>query len=315
MTISNLSKQLIFMAVFLYIVFSWTQIWIKLNFSHAHVGNHWKCSKCNCILFVELCFNVWNLIIHNFCIVFCSPRRQSSSLSSLLWGRWPTCRCPVFRQAACSGFTTWQQQILFICCLSPSLEPCSSSWRSATYYPTCQNVIVTEEYHHPGLSPGWWSLVMNGWMCTFHCNHHKSSLLVGCRVRYRQPQPARHEDGVQDHAFHHPPPHHQLPHGQSVDHLHHFFFLVGYPQLKHLKHTAEFALKVSKIILFSIKPQAVFTYWLTSNCFSLAQVALLRHPVIRTKLNIPERIKHPASVMPQNDGFIESMKKGSCLGL
>uniref|UniRef100_A0A671V0G1 OXA1L mitochondrial inner membrane protein n=1 Tax=Sparus aurata TaxID=8175 RepID=A0A671V0G1_SPAAU len=57
-------------------------------------------------------------------------------------------------------------------------------------------------------------------------------------------------------------------------------------------------------------PTAVFTYWLTSNCFSLAQVALLRHPVIRTKLNIPERIKHPASVMPQNDGFIESMKKG-----
>ncbi|XP_036968589.1 mitochondrial inner membrane protein OXA1L [Acanthopagrus latus] len=57
-------------------------------------------------------------------------------------------------------------------------------------------------------------------------------------------------------------------------------------------------------------PTAVFTYWLTSNCFSLAQVALLRHPVIRTKLNIPERIQHPPSVMPQNDGLIESMKKG-----
>lgn len=58
----------------------------------------------------------------------------------------------------------------------------------------------------------------------FISNHHTSSLLVGCRVRYRQPQSARHEDGVQDHAFHHPPPHHQLPHGQSVDHLHHSFF-------------------------------------------------------------------------------------------
>ncbi|XP_047447622.1 mitochondrial inner membrane protein OXA1L isoform X2 [Mugil cephalus] len=57
-------------------------------------------------------------------------------------------------------------------------------------------------------------------------------------------------------------------------------------------------------------PTAVFTYWLTSNCFSLGQVALLRHPLVRKKLNIPERITHPASVMPQNEGLIESMKKG-----
>lgn len=57
-------------------------------------------------------------------------------------------------------------------------------------------------------------------------------------------------------------------------------------------------------------PTAVFTYWLTSNCFSLGQVALLRHPLIRDKFKIPERIKHPASAMPQNDGLIESMKKG-----
>lgn len=57
-------------------------------------------------------------------------------------------------------------------------------------------------------------------------------------------------------------------------------------------------------------PTAVFAYWLTSNCFSLGQVALLKHPLIREKLRIPERIKHPASALPQNDGFIESMKKG-----
>uniref|UniRef100_UPI0037E74A48 mitochondrial inner membrane protein OXA1L n=1 Tax=Semicossyphus pulcher TaxID=241346 RepID=UPI0037E74A48 len=57
-------------------------------------------------------------------------------------------------------------------------------------------------------------------------------------------------------------------------------------------------------------PTAVFTYWLTSNCFSLGQVALLRHPLVRDRLGIPERIKHPASAMPQNDGLIESMKKG-----
>ncbi|KAI3376357.1 hypothetical protein L3Q82_016841, partial [Scortum barcoo] len=57
-------------------------------------------------------------------------------------------------------------------------------------------------------------------------------------------------------------------------------------------------------------PTAVFTYWLTSNCFSLGQVALLRHPLIRDKLRIPERIKHPASDLPQNEGVIESIKKG-----
>lgn len=57
-------------------------------------------------------------------------------------------------------------------------------------------------------------------------------------------------------------------------------------------------------------PTAVFTYWLTSNVFSLAQVALLRHPVIRKKLRIPERIEHPPSALPQNEGFFESMKKG-----
>ncbi|XP_040886871.1 mitochondrial inner membrane protein OXA1L [Toxotes jaculatrix] len=57
-------------------------------------------------------------------------------------------------------------------------------------------------------------------------------------------------------------------------------------------------------------PTAVFTYWLTSNCFSLGQVALLRHPLVRERLRIPERIKHPDSAMPQNDGFIASMKKG-----
>lgn len=57
-------------------------------------------------------------------------------------------------------------------------------------------------------------------------------------------------------------------------------------------------------------PTAVFTYWLTSNCFSLGQVALLRHPLIRKKLRIPERITHPASALPENEGFIKSVKKG-----
>lgn len=57
-------------------------------------------------------------------------------------------------------------------------------------------------------------------------------------------------------------------------------------------------------------PTAVFTYWLTSNCFSLGQVALLRHPEVRKRLRIPERIQHPASALPQSEGFFTSMKKG-----
>ncbi|XP_024229325.1 mitochondrial inner membrane protein OXA1L [Oncorhynchus tshawytscha] len=57
-------------------------------------------------------------------------------------------------------------------------------------------------------------------------------------------------------------------------------------------------------------PTAVFTYWMTSNCFSLAQVALLKHPLVRQKLRIPERIEHPTSALPQNDGFFETIKKG-----
>uniref|UniRef100_A0A3Q3G2U3 OXA1L mitochondrial inner membrane protein n=1 Tax=Labrus bergylta TaxID=56723 RepID=A0A3Q3G2U3_9LABR len=44
--------------------------------------------------------------------------------------------------------------------------------------------------------------------------------------------------------------------------------------------------------------------------FKHTPVALLRHPLIRDKLNIPERIKHPASAMPESDGLIKSIKKG-----
>lgn len=47
-------------------------------------------------------------------------------------------------------------------------------------------------------------------------HHTLSPFSVGCRVWFRQPQPASHEDRVQDHASYHPPPHHQLPYGQSV---------------------------------------------------------------------------------------------------
>ncbi|XP_012686319.2 mitochondrial inner membrane protein OXA1L [Clupea harengus] len=57
-------------------------------------------------------------------------------------------------------------------------------------------------------------------------------------------------------------------------------------------------------------PTAVFTYWMTSNLFSLGQVALLRHPVVRDKLCIPERIVHPPSAMPAQEGLFDTIKKG-----
>lgn len=57
--------------------------------------------------------------------------------------------------------------------------------------------------------------------------------------------------------------------------------------------------------------QAVFTYWMTSNLFSLGQVALLRHPAVRKKLRIPAHIIHPTSALPPSEGFVESVRKGT----
>ncbi|XP_078391429.1 mitochondrial inner membrane protein OXA1L isoform X2 [Cetorhinus maximus] len=57
-------------------------------------------------------------------------------------------------------------------------------------------------------------------------------------------------------------------------------------------------------------PTAVFTYWLTSNLYSLVQVGFLRIPAVRRKLKIPDRIKHDPSALPRNEGFLKSMKSG-----
>ncbi|XP_008063470.1 mitochondrial inner membrane protein OXA1L [Carlito syrichta] len=57
-------------------------------------------------------------------------------------------------------------------------------------------------------------------------------------------------------------------------------------------------------------PSAVFVYWLSSNLFSLGQVACLRIPAVRTVLKIPQRVVHdPAKLSPQ-EGFLKSFKKG-----
>ncbi|XP_065270626.1 mitochondrial inner membrane protein OXA1L [Emys orbicularis] len=57
-------------------------------------------------------------------------------------------------------------------------------------------------------------------------------------------------------------------------------------------------------------PTAVFTYWLTSNLFSLAQVGLLRVPAVRTRLRIPDRVQHDPALLPPRQGFVQSLRGG-----
>lgn len=224
MTISNLSKQG---------SFSWLSFCTlffcglkfesdKLNVSHAHEGGHWTCSKCNCILFVELCFNIY-LVIHNFCIVFCSPQAPVFISFFIALRKMAYLPVPSFQTGGLFWFHDLTAADPFYLLPIAVTGTMFFILEVSHLLPNQSELLLLEKYHHPGLSLGRHSLVMHGviiygWTCTFHSNHHMSSLVVGRRVRYRQPQPARHEDSVQDHAFHHPPPHHQLPHGQSVDH-------------------------------------------------------------------------------------------------
>uniref|UniRef100_A0A8C0H0E8 OXA1L mitochondrial inner membrane protein n=1 Tax=Chelonoidis abingdonii TaxID=106734 RepID=A0A8C0H0E8_CHEAB len=57
-------------------------------------------------------------------------------------------------------------------------------------------------------------------------------------------------------------------------------------------------------------PTAIFTYWLTSNLFSLAQVGLLRVPAVRTRLRIPDRVQHDPAMLPPQQGFFQSLRAG-----
>ncbi|XP_055471607.1 mitochondrial inner membrane protein OXA1L [Psammomys obesus] len=57
-------------------------------------------------------------------------------------------------------------------------------------------------------------------------------------------------------------------------------------------------------------PSAVFMYWLSSNVFSLCQVACLRVPAVRTVLKIPQRVVHDLDKLPPKEGFLKSFKTG-----
>nr|DBA22517.1 TPA: hypothetical protein GDO54_013536 [Pyxicephalus adspersus] len=84
---------------------------------------------------------------------------------------------------------------------------------------------------------------------------------------------------------------------------------VNNPNLKVMKTV----FRVMPLIVFPLTmnfPTAIFTYWVTSNLFSIAQVAFLKVPAVRQKLKIPQQVKHDPSVLPKQEGFIKSLKSG-----
>ncbi|XP_073233175.1 mitochondrial inner membrane protein OXA1L-like [Porites lutea] len=79
------------------------------------------------------------------------------------------------------------------------------------------------------------------------------------------------------------------------------------PAMKTMK-TIMRILAVAMIPLTAQFPTAIFSYWVTSNLFTIGQVALLKHPAARKAMGIPEMITHPSSQDP--GGFWENMKAG-----
>uniref|UniRef100_A0A8C3QFM4 Membrane insertase YidC/Oxa/ALB C-terminal domain-containing protein n=1 Tax=Cyanoderma ruficeps TaxID=181631 RepID=A0A8C3QFM4_9PASS len=66
-------------------------------------------------------------------------------------------------------------------------------------------------------------------------------------------------------------------------------------------------------------PTAVFTYWLTSNAFSLLQTGLLRVPALRAKLGVAPPLAPPPApptgpAPPAKPGLLQQLKKGEKWG-
>uniref|UniRef100_A0A6J0V4C6 Mitochondrial inner membrane protein OXA1L n=1 Tax=Pogona vitticeps TaxID=103695 RepID=A0A6J0V4C6_9SAUR len=57
-------------------------------------------------------------------------------------------------------------------------------------------------------------------------------------------------------------------------------------------------------------PTAIFLYWVTSNLFSLVQLAVLRVPAIRTRLRIERPPQQNTGPQEPQESFISSIKKG-----
>lgn len=82
----------------------------------------------------------------------------------------------------------------------------------------------------------------------------------------------------------------------------------GVSQPKGVKNFMRF-MAVAMVPLTMSFPSAIFTYWLTSNMYTVAQIGFFRVPAVRRFLNIPQLIHHPkAKVQAKHPGFMESFK-------
>ncbi|KAG0317376.1 Mitochondrial inner membrane protein oxa1l [Dissophora globulifera] len=82
----------------------------------------------------------------------------------------------------------------------------------------------------------------------------------------------------------------------------------GVAQPKTMKNVMRF-MAVAMIPLTMHFPSAIFTYWLTSNVFTGAQIMFFRVPTVRRFFNIPQLISHPKPKTPvKQAGFMESFK-------
>ncbi|XP_013930911.1 PREDICTED: mitochondrial inner membrane protein OXA1L [Thamnophis sirtalis] len=57
-------------------------------------------------------------------------------------------------------------------------------------------------------------------------------------------------------------------------------------------------------------PTAIFTYWLTSNLFSIMQILLFRLPAARAFFHIPKSLEHNPQSLPAQEDFLKSIKEG-----
>lgn len=62
------------------------------------------------------------------------------------------------------------------------------------------------------------------------------------------------------------------------------------------------------MIFFIVSQQAIFSYWVTSNLFTIAQVGLLKSSAVRRAVGIPEMIKHEN--LPEAGSWLENLKAG-----
>ncbi|KAL9975124.1 hypothetical protein ACROYT_G012242 [Oculina patagonica] len=82
---------------------------------------------------------------------------------------------------------------------------------------------------------------------------------------------------------------------------------ISNPTMKSMK-TVMRIMAVAMIPLTAQFPAAIFSYWVTSNMFTIGQVAFLRQPTVRKWMGIPDM--KTFENLPPTAGFLENMKAG-----